>query len=244
MRVPRELLLIGASGFARETSEAVLAVNSIRSTWRLRGFVDDNDRWHGRLIGGIPVIGPIEAVEDHPDAEIVICTGRPDNYVSRRRIARRLGFSDDRYATVVHPASTVGKSCRVGPGTVLLAHVDVTAGVVVGSHVAVMPQVVLTHDVTIEDWVTLASGVRIGGGCHVAEEAYVGSGACLREGLRIGERAMVGMGSVLTRDVPPERLWFGNPARDVSRAPVPPAAEPASHVPVAASRESASRALS
>jgi acetyltransferase-like isoleucine patch superfamily enzyme len=29
------------------------------------------------------------------------------------------------------------------------------------------------------------------------------------------------MGSVVTRDVPPERLWFGNPARDVSRAPLP-----------------------
>jgi acetyltransferase-like isoleucine patch superfamily enzyme len=32
---------------------------------------------------------------------------------------------------------------------------------------------------------------------------------------------LVGMGSVVTRDVPPERMWFGAPARDVSRAPLP-----------------------
>ena len=46
-----------------------------------------------------------------------------------------------------------------------------------GAHVVAMPQVVLTHDDVIEDYVTLASGVRLGGGVHVATEAYLGAGA-------------------------------------------------------------------
>jgi sugar O-acyltransferase (sialic acid O-acetyltransferase NeuD family) len=217
----RRLLLIGAGGFAREAADAVRAVTAPRPTWRLMGFLDDDPDRHGRLIGGMPVLGPVEAVHDHPDAQVVICTGRPDNYASRRLIAERLGLEDDRYATIVHPAATVGASCRVGAGSVLLAHVDLTANVVVGRHVAVMPQVVLTHDVTVGDWATLASGVRVGGGSRVSNGAYVGSGACLREGLTIGERAMVGMGSVVIRDVPADRLWLGAPARDVSRAPLP-----------------------
>jgi sugar O-acyltransferase (sialic acid O-acetyltransferase NeuD family) len=217
----RQLLLVGAGGFGRETAEAVRAVNAIRPTWRLVGFLDDDPEAQGNLIGGVPVVGPIAAVHDHPDADVVICTGRPGDYTSRRLIAQRLGLDDDRYATVVHPSATVGGSCRVGGGSVLLAHVDLTADVAIGRHVAVMPQVVLPHDVTVEDWATLASGVRLGGACKVAEEAYVGSGACVREGLAIGRRAMVGMGSVVTRDVPDERLWFGAPARDVSRAPLP-----------------------
>jgi acetyltransferase-like isoleucine patch superfamily enzyme len=32
---------------------------------------------------------------------------------------------------------------------------------------------------------------------------------------------MVGMGSVVTRDVPSERMWWGTPARDIDRAPLP-----------------------
>lgn len=216
----RQLLLVGAGGFGRETAEAVRAVNAIRPTWRLAGFLDDDPEAQGHVVGGVPVVGPIEAVHDHPDAAVAICTGRPDNYTTRRVIAQRLGLPDERYATVVHPSATVGCSCRVGAGSVLLAHVDLTADVAVGRHVAVMPQVVLTHDVRVGDWATLASGVRLGGGCDVGEEAYVGSGACVREGLTIGRRALVGMGCVVTRDVPDERLWFGAPARDVSRAPV------------------------
>jgi len=121
----------------------------------------------------------------------------------------------------VHPTATIGTTCEVGAGSVLLAHADLTADVVVGRHVAIMPQVVLPHDVRVDDFATLASGVRVGGACHVAEGAYVGSGTCLREQITVGAWAMVGMGSVVTRDVPSERMWWGTPARDIDRAPLP-----------------------
>jgi sugar O-acyltransferase (sialic acid O-acetyltransferase NeuD family) len=217
----RDLLVVGAGGFARETVEAVRAVNARRPTWRLRGVLDDSPAMHGTLVGGVPVIGPIELVHERPDAQVVLTTGRPDNYVSRPLIAARLGLPDERYATIVHPSATVGTTCSVGAGSVLLAHVDLTADVVVGRHVAVMPQVVLPHDARVEDFATLASGVRAGGACRIGEGAYVGAAACLRERVTVGPRAMVGMGSVVTRDVPAERVWLGSPARDAGPAPVP-----------------------
>jgi sugar O-acyltransferase (sialic acid O-acetyltransferase NeuD family) len=216
-----DLLLIGAGGFARETAEAVRAVNAVRPTWELLGFLDDDPDRHGTLVDGLPVLAGIDAVHDHPEAQVVICTGRPTNYVSRPRIAARLGLDDARYATVIHPSATMGSTCRVGAGSVLLAHVDLTADVAIGRHVAVMPQVVLTHDARVEDYVTIGSGVRIGGGGRVGQGAYIGAGACIRESLTIGERAMIGMSAVVTSDVPPERLWYGAPARDMDRAPLP-----------------------
>ena len=217
----RELLLVGAGGLAREAAEAVRATNALRPTWRLLGFLDDDSAKHGALIGGVPVLGGVDAVDSYPDAQVLLCPGRPDNYIVRSLLADRLSLGDDRYATVVHPSATVGTTCVVGAGSVLLAHVDLTADVVVGRHVVVMPHVVLTHDVEIHDLATLASGARLGGGCHVGRGAYIGSGVCMRERITIGEWAMVGMGSVVTRDVPAERLWFGAPARDVSGAPLP-----------------------
>jgi sugar O-acyltransferase (sialic acid O-acetyltransferase NeuD family) len=217
----RDLLLVGAGGFAREAVEAVRAINAVQPTWDLLGFLDDDPAKRGELIGGARVLDGVDAVHSNPGAQVLLCPGRPDNYIIRRVLVDRLGLPDDRYATVVHPAATVGSTCVVGPGSVLLAHVDLTADVAVGRHVVVMPQVVLTHDVRIDDYATLASGVRLGGGCHVRTGAYIGSGACLRERTTVGDWAMVGMGSVVTRDVPAERLWFGTPARDVSRAPLP-----------------------
>jgi len=217
----RELLIVGSGGFARETAEAVRAVNAVRPSWSLLGFLDDDEGLHGSSACGAPILGPLELAHDLSDAAVVIATGRPGNYASRRLIAERLELGDERYATVIHPTATLGGSCEVGSGSVLLAHVDLTAEATVGRHVAVMPQVVLPHDATVGDYATLASGVRVGGACRLGEGAYVGAGACLREGTSIGPWSLVGMGAIVTRDVPPERLWHGVPARDAGCAPLP-----------------------
>jgi sugar O-acyltransferase (sialic acid O-acetyltransferase NeuD family) len=216
-----DLLLIGSGGFARETAEAVAAVNRVAPTWDLLGFLDDDPARQGTLVDGLPVLGPTGAVHDHPTAHVLVCTGRPTNYVSRRRIVERLALDEDRHPTVIHPMASVGTSCRVGAGSVLLAHVVLTADAVVGRHVAVMPQVVLTHDTRVDDWATLGSGVRVGGGSHIGENAYIGASASIREGVTIGARAMIGMAAVVTGDVPPERLFYGAPARDEGPAPLP-----------------------
>jgi sugar O-acyltransferase (sialic acid O-acetyltransferase NeuD family) len=221
---PQPLILIGAGGLAREAAEAVRAVNAARATWTLLGYLDDDPAKHGRLIGGLPVLGPVDGLEKYPDARVVLCVVRPDNYVARSRLATRLGVDAERYATVIHPTASIGSTCQVGAGCVVLAHAALTADVAVDRHVVIMPQVVLTHDVQVGDFATLASGARLGGSSRIEQGAYIGSGACIREGLTVGERAMVGMGAVVTHDVPPERLWVGCPARDVSRAPLPEAA--------------------
>lgn len=217
----RRVLIVGAGGFARETADAVRAVHAVDGSLELAGFLDDNPALHGLVICGAPVLGPIDAVADHPEAGVVVCVGRPDAYTPRVDLVARLGLPAERYATIVHPTASIGSTCAVGAGSVLLAHVALTADVTVGEHVSIMPQVVLTHDVRVDDFVTLASGVRLGGTVSVGRGAYIGSGVCVREGCRIGRWAMVGMSSTVTRDIPDERLWYGSPARDVRRAPLP-----------------------
>jgi len=220
-RTAQPLLILGAGGFAREAADAVRAAQSVGGPYEVVGLLDDNPGLHGRSVGGTPVLGPFEAVEEHATAVVVVAVGRPDAYTVRRDVVTRLALPVERFATVVHPAASVGSTCTVGPGSVLLAHVTLTADVVVGAHVAVMPQVVLTHDVRVDDYATLASGVRLGGAVQVGTGAYLASGVCVREGCRIGPWAMVGMGSTVIRDVLPERVSYGSPARDVRPAPLP-----------------------
>ena len=57
---------------------------------------------------------------------------------------------------------------------------------------------------------------QVVGGCAVRTEkrgAQIGVNATILPFLTIGERALVGSGAVVTRDVPPESIVFGNPAR-------------------------------
>ena len=209
----RELVVIGAGGFGRETVEAVRALNVSGSSWRLLGYLDDEPACHGTVVDGIPVLGGLAELDHLPNAFVVVCTGRPDNYISRPRIVAAFGLPPERYATIVHPAASVSSTSRVGPGSVLLAHVALTCAVTIGSHVAVMPHVTVTHDSVVEDFATLASGVSLGGNTRVRRCAYLGAGALIRESRSIGAGALVGMGAVVTQDVPDCEVWAGVPAR-------------------------------
>jgi sugar O-acyltransferase (sialic acid O-acetyltransferase NeuD family) len=211
----RDLVIVGAGGFARETAAAAVATG----VWRILGFADDDPALHGTVRSGWPILGDADSVvARRPGAAVVVCVGNPRDYTVRQRLVRRLGLPADRYATVVHPAAAIGAGSVVGPGCVLLAGTVLTADVTVGSHVAVMPQAVLTHDDRIGDHVTVASGVRLGGSAVLETGAYVGAGALIREGVTVGAWSLIGMGSVVLHDVPPAEIWAGNPARKLRDA--------------------------
>ena len=129
-----------------ETVEAVRAINAVTPQWELLGFVDDNPDLKGVELEGLPVLGPVAMVKDLDSCAIVVCTGRPDNYFSRKQIVERLNVPLSRYATVVHPMASLAPSTSVGRGTVILAGAVATASVHIGRHVLVMPGAVFTHD--------------------------------------------------------------------------------------------------
>ena len=125
----------------------------------------------------------------------------------------------------------IGHDCIIGEKTYI------AYGVTIGNFVKINAQVYVPTGVTIADRVMISAGVIFtndryprafaieGGGLAdsgpnedtlttvVQEGATIGAGATIGPGLTIGAYAMIGMGSVVTSDVPPHGLVFGNPAR-------------------------------
>lgn len=211
------LLLVGASGLASEVAECARRVGR-----KVLGCFDDDPTRAGELLpGGVTVIGDTTALlraappAGHP-AQVVVTIG-PSRV--RRRVVERLraaGLGEERFARLVDPQTVVPAGSSVGPGTVLLGGIVITAPIDIGSHVVVMPHVTLTHDDVIEDFATIAAGVNLGGGVRVAEEAYLGMGSSVRQHLTVGRGSVLGMGAVLLDDLPEGATWAGVPARALS----------------------------
>ncbi len=221
------LVIVGAAGLGRETLAAARAVNAVNPTWGPISFVDDLPALAGREIDGAMVLGPVETLESMllrgTHAHVVISVGRPGATASRVALARRLGDCGAVFATIVHPGAALAAGTQVGAGTILLAGVVTTAPVEIGAHVVAMPHVVFTHDNRIDDFTTFATRATLGGGVHIEELAYLGAGAVIRENLTIGAGSLIGMGSVVTRNVPGDEVWAGNPARPLQLTPPDPA---------------------
>jgi UDP-2-acetamido-3-amino-2,3-dideoxy-glucuronate N-acetyltransferase len=125
--------------------------------------------------------------------------------------------------------------CRIGDHTRIGAFVEIQAGAAVGARCKISSHTFICDGVELEDEVFIGHGVLFvndrypratteAGAPKAAEDwellrtvvergAALGSGVVVLGGVRIGAGALVGAGAVVTRDVPPNEVVAGVPAR-------------------------------
>jgi UDP-N-acetylglucosamine acyltransferase len=92
-------------------------------------------------------------------------------------------------------------------------HAGYYTGTRILDHCYIMNQTYVAHDCTIASHATLSSNVALGGHVYIQDGANLGMGTIVHQRRIVGSYAIVGMGSIVTRDVMPFAKAFGNPCR-------------------------------
>ena len=122
---------------------------------------------------------------------------------------------------VILKEAKIGKNCNIN------CHVFIENDVIIGDNVTVKPGVQIWDGVTLEDNVFIGPNVTFTNDLiprskkypekfektFVKKGASIGANATILGGITLGENSLVGAGSVVTKDIPANEVWVGNPAK-------------------------------
>lgn len=123
--------------------------------------------------------------------------------------------------SVILKDATIGNNCNIN------CQVFIENDVIIGDNVTVKPGVQIWDGIRIEDNVFIGPNVTFTNDRYPKSKQYpeefqktiikrgasIGANSTILGGIIIGEDALIGAGSVVTKNVPPKELWVGNPAR-------------------------------
>lgn len=196
-------------------------------------FVSNTPVFQLRSEAELCFIGKNASVDDH------VLLGYPTGRKIRDRQLVIGGNAEIRSGSVIYEGTTIGSHLTTGHNVVIReenvigdhftiwSNSVVDYGCEIGHGVKIHSNCYIAQFTTIEDHVFLAPGVTIANDLHpgcehsqkcmrgptIKKGAQIGVNVTLLPFITIGERALVGSGAVVTKDVPPCSVVTGNPAK-------------------------------
>ena len=173
-------------------------------------FLDDN-KTIGTRVNGTPVVGGKSLLSDRDflDTHLIII-GIGDCKI-RGELSRLVIKNGGNLATSIHPTAIVRSCVEIGYGTVIMPYAIVGPNTKVGKYCIINNAAIVSHDCILGNGVNVADGATFES--EVGDEAFIGLRAVTIPKIKIGARAIVGAGSVVTKDVPPDTTVAGVPAK-------------------------------
>ncbi|MGF1634654.1 MAG: acetyltransferase [Phycisphaerae bacterium] len=203
------IVILGAGGHGK----VVLDILQAAGGHEVVGFLDADDRHHGQVVLGTPVLGAtnlLPKLKREGVAGAIVAVG--DNAV-RQQLAREVVEAGLELVSAVHPTASVAASASIGPGVVVCRLAAVCVEVRLETACIVNTAAVVDHECVVGAGAHICPGVRLAGRVTVGERAFVGIGASVIQCRQIGEDAVVGAGAVVIDDVEPGEKVVGVPAR-------------------------------
>lgn len=204
------LAIYGGGGLGREVLELAKQINQMQFRWEQIIFVDDviSDN----VINGSPKYSfdNFSKKYSSDDVRFTIALGEPK---LRKKLCDKViehGYNLD---TLIYPNVHIPETSSIGNGVVINANCVISCNAEICDNVFLQPFCVVGHDSKVGASCVCSAYSLICGNCIIGQETYIAVHASIKEKCTIGSDCIVGMGSMVFRDVPDGMIVLGNPAR-------------------------------
>ena len=211
--MPRELLIFGTGGQARESAQLARRIDPLRSRWSDFAYVTREPMEQSNTL-------PFGTIR-YQDKDIYLRNETTDALLGvgypalRRAIAERLVQNEFiEFPNLLHPMLEIDSNLvYFGKGNMITQGVVMTCNITVGDFNLINWNTTVGHDSCFGSFNVINPGVSISGGVQIGDECLIGTGARILENLSIASGAIIGAGAVVTRSIEEPGVYIGVPAR-------------------------------
>ena len=162
------------------------------------------------------IVGTFADLLESSDTVDAVVVAIGDNGV-RARKGEALISAGANLISLIHPSAVVSGYAEIGHGTVVFPGAVINAFARIGNHVIINTGAIIEHDCEVGDAVHVSPNSALGGKVIIDDFAWIGIGSCVCPSVRIGKNTIVGAGSNVIRDIPPNVIAYGSPARAITK---------------------------
>lgn len=204
-----KLAIYGAGGLGREIYELSRQIGR----WEDIYFIDDtvvSDEDY--YINGVKTLHYTSAVTLFPKdgIEFVIALGEPEY---RKKLYEKVKSDGFNFTTLIHPGVYISSSTKLGEGVIIQTNAVLTCNIEIGCNTLIQNTATVGHDTKIGRHCVVSANDVVAGHCNIGDCVYIGLNVPVRENISIGSDSIIGMGSVVLKDIPGNVIAMGNPAR-------------------------------
>lgn len=198
----KDLIILGAGGTAFDLIDIATAMNQIKKTWNIIGFLDDNENLAGKEIYGFPVIGSISQSKRYDNAYFASSIGDAYRTNLRLIVRKKVPYPNEKFASLIHPTAIISDTATIEPGAIIYGNVTLSGEVKVGHDVFLCGNTFLGHECVIGNHCVLSVGNFLASDVHIGDCCYLGVGVMVRHQMTIGDNCLIGMGTKVVKSVP------------------------------------------
>lgn len=206
-----DLVIIGASGLAREVYDLAIACYSKSSDFNVKGFIG-NDPIDVNIEKYPPYLGLIENYEVCENDVFFCAIGSPR---IKKKCVNQILERGGCFINIIPDSVYVSPLAKIGKGVCIKFGTVISPDAEIGDFTFIQSNCVIGHDVKIGAYCQINSFCFFAGNSKVEDMATINAGARIVQNVKVGENATVGVGSIVLRNVKPNTIVFGNPAKKI-----------------------------
>ena len=202
-----KIAIIGGGGFAKEVIEvAKMQGHNIVGIFALENSLRE-----------YPYLGYLEEAvtkqDEYDYLHIAIGAVNAKGMQNRRKILEFIKENNLPLISLISPKADIGEGVKIGDGVYIGHRVIVSCDSVISDGVLINQGAVIGHDCKIAENVSIAPLVFLGGNVAVEKDVMIGVRATIRQGVRIGHNSLIGMGSIVIKNILPNSTTLQMPSK-------------------------------